>query len=308
MTNTLENKNKFLQYEMWKDCCIGCKFCCNKGQPDLDKAESLRFILDKLDDKEVYDYNEIGFIGGEFFNREIEDEEVRNLFYKVFEKLSKLTHVDRIYITTALIYDCNRYLLPFLDYLKALRILDKCLLCSSYDVAYRFYTEERRLLWESNVLMLHELYPELSIHTEIIVTQHFINAVLEDKFNITEFKNKFNTHVDYIEPASGLYYNNKQDCEKDIPGFFPTKESFIKFLVKTIVENKEIDPYTFCSMELRSSKLYYIDGGKRMVIDGRRGTNGVALPLDKTKKYEIGLIDSDKTMRSICQEFIAFNE
>ena len=56
MTNTLENKNKFLQYEMWKDCCIGCKFCCNKGQPDLDKAESLRFILDKLDDKEVYDY------------------------------------------------------------------------------------------------------------------------------------------------------------------------------------------------------------------------------------------------------------
>lgn len=109
--------------------------------------------------------------------------------------------------------------------------------------------------------MLHELYPELSIHTEIIVTQHFINAVLEDKFNITEFKNKFNTHVDYIEPASGLYYNDKQDCEKDIPGFFPTKESFIKFLVKTIVENKEIDPYTFCSMELRSSKLYYIDGG-----------------------------------------------
>ena len=61
-------------------------------------------------------------------------------------------------------------------------------------------------------------------------------------------------------------------------------------------------------MELRSSKLYYIDGGKRMVIDGRRGTNGVALPLDKTKKYEIGLIDSDKTMRSICQEFITFNE
>ena len=61
-------------------------------------------------------------------------------------------------------------------------------------------------------------------------------------------------------------------------------------------------------MQLRSSKLYYIDGGKRMVVDDRRDTNGVALPLDKTKKYEIGLIDTDKSMRTICKEFVTFNE
>jgi len=308
MSDILKNKNKFLQYEMWKDCCIGCKFCCNKGQPDLNKVESLKFILNKLDDEEVYEYNEIGFIGGEFFNREIEDEEVRDLFYKVFEKLSKLSHINKIYITTALIYDCNKYLLPFLNYLKELNILHKCLICTSYDVAYRFYTDERRLLWENNVLTLHNLYPELGIHTEIIVTQHFIDAVLEDKFSISAFKDKFNTHIDYIEPASGLYYTDKIECEKDIPGFFPTKKSFIKFLEKTIIKNKEIDPYTFCSMQLRSSKLYYIDGGKRMVVDDRRDTNGVALPLDKTKKYEIGLIDTDKSMRTICKEFVTFNE
>ena len=282
MSDVLKNKNKFLQYEMWKDCCIGCKFCCNKGQPDLNKVESLKFILNKLDDEEVYEYNEIGFIGGEFFNREIEDEEVRDLFYKVFEKLSKLSHINKIYITTALIYDCNKYLLPFLNYLKELNIL--------------------------NVLTLHDLYPELGIHTEIIVTQHFIDAVLEDKFSISAFKDKFNTHIDYIEPASGLYYTDKIECEKDIPGFFPTKKSFIKFLEKTVIKNKEIDPYTFCSMQLRSSKLYYIDGGKRMVVDDRRDTNGVALPLDKTKKYEIGLIDTDKSMRTICKEFVTFNE
>lgn len=308
MSETLENKNKFLQYELWKDCCIGCKFCCNKGQPDLNKVESLQFVINKLDDEEVYDYNEIGFIGGEFFNREIEDEQVKSLFYKMFEKLTKFDHIEKIYITTALIYDCNKLLFPFLTYLREIGILNKCLLCTSYDIAYRFYTEERKSLWKANVLKLHELYPELRLHTEIIVTQHFINAVLNDEFSITEFKKEFNTHVDYIEPGSGLFYIDKNECEKDIPGFFPTKESFVKFLAKTILQNKEIDPYTFCSMELRSSKLYYIDGGRRMVVDGRRSTNGVAEPLDKTKKYEIGLIDSDKTMRAICKEFIQFDE
>lgn len=296
------NKNRFLQYELWKDCHIGCKFCCNKGAPDLNKIQSLTFVLEKLEDEEVKDYNEIGFIGGEFFNGELKDTVVKSLFYKVFEKCAKMLKdgtKQKLYITTALIYDMDLYLIPFLNQLKEWGILDKTLICTSYDVAYRFYTKEREDLWKSNMLRLHNEYPELMLHTEIILTQFFIDAVNNGEFSITDFQNTYHTRCDYIEPASGLYYKDKKEASKDLPGFFPTKSSYIQFLRK-MAETGEIDFDTFVSMELRSSKLYYIDGGKRLVVDDRRTTDGTARPLDKEKKYEIGLIDSDMTMREIC--------
>lgn len=296
--NRYKNPNKFLQYELWKDCKLGCKFCCNKGAPDLNKIESLTFVLNKLDDVETINYNEVGFIGGEFFNGELSDIRVRKLFYNIFEKLSRM-HFNKIYFTTALIFDIDLYLVPFLNYLRELNILSKCLLCTSYDTKYRFYTEQRENLWKNNMLRLHKDFPELKIHTETILTQYFIDSVLSNEFSITEFCNKYHTRIDYIEPGSGLYYHDKKDCSKDIPGFFPTKSSFIKFLEKVLVKNKEIEPETFLSMELRSSKLYYIDDGKRMVIDNRRNTDGRGHPIDKTKKYEIGFIDSDDTMADI---------
>ena len=42
-----KNPNKFIQFELWKDCSIGCKFCCNKGQPKIDKKELYEFWKDK---------------------------------------------------------------------------------------------------------------------------------------------------------------------------------------------------------------------------------------------------------------------
>ena len=295
------NKNRFIQFELWKDCKIGCKFCYNRGQQDVNKLESLRFVLDKLDDSEVLDYNEIGFIGGEFFNDEMSNLEVKELFYKLFKKISKM-HFEKIYFTTALIFNINNFLIPFLDYLKELKILDKCLLCTSYDIAYRFYTKEREDLWKNNMLKLHELYPDLLLHTEIIITQAFINAVLEDKFNISEFSRKYNTRVDYIEPSSGFYYKDKKDCAIEMPQFFPTKESFLKFLRKVSAKN-EIELDSFLSMELRSSKVYLIDGGKRFAVDDRRSKEGRLKPQDSTKKYEIGFIDSEEKMSDIARDW-----
>ena len=68
--------NNFIQYELWKSCRNHCKFCYNYGQEDkLTKIDSLNYFLNKLDEKEVDNYNEIGFIGGEFFDNQLEDEE-----------------------------------------------------------------------------------------------------------------------------------------------------------------------------------------------------------------------------------------
>ena len=103
-----KNDNKFIQFELWKDCSIGCKFCCNKGQPKINKMESIQYVMDILNSDEVNDYNEVGFIGGEFFNGEIES--VKDDFYKIFEKVASL-NFDKIYITAALMYDLNKSLI-----------------------------------------------------------------------------------------------------------------------------------------------------------------------------------------------------
>ena len=297
-----KNKNRFIQFELWKDCSLGCKFCFNKKQKDIDKIESLKFIINKLDDKEMLEYNEIGFIGGEFFNVELKDENVKKLFYQLFDKISKM-HFEKIYITGALMYDIEIYLIPFLNYLKKISLLNKVLLCTSYDLKYRFYTEERENLWKRNMLLLHKIYPELKLHTETVITQYFINAVLNDEFNIKNFCDTYHTRLDYIEPTSGLYYKDKEECIKEIPDFFPTKESFIKFLKKAGLENNDIDLKTFLSMEIRSNKLYYLDDGIRCISQDRRENNGMIVPKDKSIKYEIGFADSNLNMPYVAKQF-----
>lgn len=300
----VKNENRFIQYELWKACRNGCTFCFNRGQPDVDKVERLKYVIEKLNDLEVDNYNEIGFIGGEFFDNELENNEVRKLFYKLFDICCdkvKQGKLDKIYITTGLIFDIKPYLIPFLDYLRYIGISDRCLLCTSYDLEGRFHTKEKEDLWKSNMDYLNIVYSEIKLHTEIILTQKFINAVLDDSFSITQFKEKYHTGIDYIEPSSGFYFNDKKDAEKYLKDFFPTKSSFIKFLKKTSSKN-EIDLSTFLSMELRSNKIYNIDY-EPTVIDNRRDINIRIVPKDKTKKYEFGFIDSEDKMVDIARTF-----
>lgn len=295
----------FIQYELWKDCSNACKFCFNKGQKDLDKIESLNFVMDKLDDPEVDEYEEIGFIGGEFFDTQLDEPRVKELFYKLFDKCIEKIHshkIDKLYITTALLFDMNKYLIPFLDYLRDKGVLENVLLCTSFDLKYRFHTEKRRKLWEDNMLKLHQLYPTLRLHTETIVTGFFVNAVLNNEFSISEFCDKFHTHIDYIEAGSGFYYYDKKECAKDMPDFFPTKDNFIKFLYKVAIENKEIDLNTFISPNVRSDKIYCNYNGKRYIMSNRRKSNMTISVEDLKVKYETGLIDSNEKMLEIVQQ------
>ena len=141
----------------------------------------------------------------------------------------------------------------FLDYLQKLEILKNCLLCTSYDLKYRFHGDSDKNLWEENMLVIHNSFPDLRIHTEMIATGFFMQAVIDGTFDIANFCKKFHTTIDYIEPGSGFYYYDKAACAKDMPDFFPTKDQAIKFIKKAILTNKVIDPNTFLS----SSTHYY---------------------------------------------------
>ena len=149
---------------------------------------------------------------------------------------------------------------------------------------------------------LKEIFPSITLHTEIILTEAFMETVLNDEFNIKNFREYFESGLDFIEPSSGLFYYNKEEAAKDLPKFFPKKSTFIKFLKKVSIDNS-VDLNTLLSMEVRSNKLYFIANGQRLVADDRRNGDGKCSIPDAKIKYETGFIDSDIPMKNIVNMF-----
>ena len=314
------------EFLLWNTCKNNCKFChqkANKGKfpgkfpEDEGKYESIKLVEKYIKEGNCKDSSDILMMGGELFDTKL-SEKTERAFMQLIDTIFTRLHnrkVFHFYFNSNLIYEDMSLLYKVLDrffnfehfckngHWKCFVPENLVYFTTSYDIAYRFYTKEREDLWKNNMLKLHEIYPELRVHTETILTQFFIDAVNNDSFSITDFCNKYHTRIDYIEPGSGLYYHDKTDCSADLPGFFPTKSSFIKFIQK-VIKNGEIEPETFLSMELRSSKLYYIDDGRRFTFEDRRKSDGRGRPFDKTKKYEIGFIDSEDTMKDVVNNFM----
>ena len=265
-------KRRFIQYNMWKNCRNHCEFCFNRGYTTSDTKDKIRildFVIDKLCSEETDAYNEIGFIGGEFFDNQLQDLEVKSKFYKLFDECKRridLGLLDKVYVATSLIYDPNKYLFPFIDYIDSLGILDKTLFCTSYDIKYRFHSVEHFQRWSRNMDLLKERLNK-QVHTEIIVTQAFLDAVNSGMFNIEDFCKRYNTYVDYIEPTAIDYYQTREEFMQALPDFFPKREDFIKFIIEYGVEKRMVSIDSFLSVKLRSDTSYYDLNGK-WIIDG----------------------------------------
>ena len=137
--------NNFVQFVLWHDCKNNCKFCHNKDFGDIDKSYSLDFVLSKIADLDTFkNYNELGFIGGEFFDDQLDDNEVRRKFYILLDKVVehlKNNVITKFYVTTALMYSDHHHLKDFCDYVVENEIADKVLICTSYDSIGRFGTK-----------------------------------------------------------------------------------------------------------------------------------------------------------------------
>lgn len=225
----------FLQFELWKQCSVGCKFCYNKGiKFKRDKIKSMQFIIDKLNDFETDNYDRIGLIAGEIFNGELSTAKEKELFYDIMNILTnklKSNKIKEILITSSMIYNNTKDIIEFCEYLKTNDIIDKVMICTSYDIIGRFNITTENI-WKTCMKLLHERYPNLMIHIEMILTQSLLEAVINKQFDPRNFTKLYGSRVDYIVPFTGYgkLYTSKQEFEKVLPGFFPKRETFFKFL------------------------------------------------------------------------------
>lgn len=292
------SKNKFIQFELWKDCNNGCKFCFNHMQPLFNKLDSIIEITNLIHSLDLSDYSIIGFMGGEFFDNQLSNPQIKDKFYNLVHYC--LLNNKQVYITTALLFKDNTHIYKFLDFIKYINKEKNILLCTSYDTWGRFHTIEQEDIWKSNMKSIHNSYPNIEIHTETILTEDFIDKVLSNKFNIKDFETEYNTHIDYIEPQVINPFTSKESMAIEYPEFFPKRKDFLKFLSKCYNDNS-IDISTFLNPYNRSNTLYIHHNKKLIKIDNRQDDNFIEETLS-TNNFN-GYIDSNIQMWYDVEQF-----
>jgi hypothetical protein len=293
------------QWELWHSCNNLCKFCyLGHANRHTDKERQIKSLLDlkkSLDCLDFDIYNNVSLIGGEFFQGQLDDADVKKLFMEVIEKLSDLycaKKIGSIWITATLTIGDQKDLYEVLDVFKEAGVkpvpewgASGVWICTSWDPKGRFHNEKAKKNWEFHMKNIEKTHPGTKKNTTIILTQPFCEMYLNGQFSPHDFMEEYGTFLFYKQP--GLYeleedntqeLNDLTDCpqgevfdetfismkeklEEDIGfTFYPKREMFRKFLVKYAKE----DPDTFdrlFNIKYRADELHrnfnleYVDHG-----------------------------------------------
>lgn len=290
---------KMIQFELWKECHNCCSFCYNANLKDFNSKEDVLLnIISFLEDyNNIADYDTIGLIGGELLFNNLSPRELSLYLslYQVIINYLKQNKINQVLIASSLIFDNFILLDSVFELFQKHNLLDKVLLCTSYDTIGRFRNNSE-LIWDNAVFYIHKTYPQVRLHTEIILTQDFINKVLDNTFDIIKFKQIYNTSLDFKEPNSGERFKLKTKAEINnlLGDFFPTRSSFLKFLRKAHYE-QTIDLNQLLSVSNHSNTLYLYNNENWIKIDNRQENQA---SLTDIVGWKSGYIDSNNYMRN----------
>lgn len=288
---------KSFQWELWQYCNSLCDFCyLGKENRIHDKKRQVQSIVDlnkSIDNMDFQKYNNISLIGGEFFQGQLDDPEIHDMFFATLRIIFQLyldKKIGSIWLTCTLTIGDQKDLYELMDLANSMKIYPKkefgasgLWLCTSWDAAGRFHDEAMKKNWEFHMKNLKNKYPWLKFNTTIILQQAFIDMYLENKFSAKEFMKEFNTTLFFKQCGIPPFEPKDLDLPKDLNldttdpveharvldivkikakqkvnkqfTFFPTRKSFLKFLVKFFEEDKECYDRLF-NIAYRSDELH----------------------------------------------------
>ena len=200
-----------VQYGIWPNCCNACDFCLNLREQfygveeQINMIKNVRHNIRLLDWKNVY-YHGISLLGGELYF--VRDEGIQKEFLGLIDDIIELVvckengKLCKYSTVTNGLYD-PEFLFKVLDKFAEKDLLDTVDLNFSYDLKYRFKTEERRILCENNIIKTGERYPGLKVNVQMILTQHLINEYNKNPNILKDLEKKL--HIESIHllfPAS----------------------------------------------------------------------------------------------------------
>ena len=239
------------QYELWQTCNNNCVFCFNKEesgklQPEkqIDTLKEVLVDLDRVVKEHGGDLS-VELIGGEFFQGQLADSRVRDLFFDVIRKLRTLGDAGSLQQVCLFV---TLTIGEQLDLYNALDILTgnpssklAVWVSTSYDTKGRF-TADKLETWKTHMKRLASM-PRVYRNTTFIFTQDFAEKVVSGELNLETFRDEYKTTLFFKHPMPNLinqarpepgmdvlalYKHAKEECLKETPWFLPKRNTAIQ--------------------------------------------------------------------------------
>lgn len=235
------HKTNMVQYGIWSNCSNKCDFCLIEKHYYRTPEQMVEYLDTVIENVKIQDWKNkfsdgISLLGGELYF--ITDKRVQDKFMELIDVivdyvLKVSPNPDCRYSTvTNGIYNPD-FLFRVID-----RIVEKVGIQYvdvnfSYDLKYRFHSEESRKLCIENIKKFHERY-NYRIGVQMILTQYLIDMINNGEFSVDMWQNE-------IAPGSILefLYPHKIHTGIKIDDFNFKRKDFINFMIKLKKENNE---------------------------------------------------------------------
>ena len=250
-----------IQYELWRECNCNCTYCTlgfdnHKTENEL-KLQSMQTAIDEMKNFEPNEHQTVGFIGGEFFQGQLNTPEIKSKFMELIKVANDLLNnhiVKDLWLNASLLIGNQK------DLYEAIDLIDdktKLWILTSYDSIGRFHTPKMLETWQYHMKNIHNLYPEIKLNTTSILTGDFIEKYLNDNIDIKEFKATYHTNLflkTTVKPGH-LSHLSKQEINDKIGNFFPTQERFQEFLFTFYMREGAEEYHNLFSNDLRADEV-----------------------------------------------------
>ena len=254
-----EPKHNMVQYSMWANCCNNCDFCL-KQEKDFYSVSRQMFAIDgvikNIDfvDWDKFSYG-VSLLGGELYyikNKELQDhfiDLIDKIIFKAIESGSK--HFMYSTVTNGM-YD-PEFLFRVLDRFNNTIGMSHVDLNFSYDLKYRYKTEETRQKTLNTMRLLSERYPTYRYGVQMILTQNVINLWKEGKFDIEEYSKEH-----FPNGILTFLYPHPIKTGKKLDDFFFKRDDFLEFMA--YLRNNYFVHYTHFINSVKNSALFKYTG------------------------------------------------
>lgn len=191
---SIESEDRCVQYAVWSNCCNACDFCLRAERIPYPKKKQFQMIekikdnINYIDWENKFSYG-ISLLGGELYF--ITDEKLQEAFLSlidvIIEKILKVSKNPECRYSTVTngLYD-PAFLYKVIDKIVAEVGIEKVDLNFSYDLKYRFKSEEDKLKCLKNINDFHTRY-NYNVGVQMILTQHVINEWKAGRFDVNKF-------------------------------------------------------------------------------------------------------------------------
>lgn len=237
------------EFLLWDNCSNNCDFCIQRQNPRIFDIQQREKILNEtlvfLNSEKFQKNSHVLICGGEIFDN-IKNLNILINFFKKIIDLMNNNIIDLLYINTNLIYENMSILFNFLDLIKNNNLFNRLKFTTSFDLQGRFKNQKSKELMLNNLKKLKDIYIDINIVTNIILTKKVCEQIINNNFSIKNFSEKYKC---YINLLPYIIYN---------PDLVASRTQIFKALKKVSDEIPDYLPYYIQNISIKQQKKLYV--------------------------------------------------